>query len=242
MVKPFRGPLVAYRHRQSRVVVALAEEGTRFDEQGFLAFDDQPVSITARLVIADDTVTGTPYSPFGHAESRQVELPLCDWEQALAPGDQILEVHIPAGGDMTPENCLASMQQALAFFPRYFADKPFTGFACGSWILNPELEHIYRPDSNMVLWQRELYLFPASGGRGSIYFTFGRDDVDFATAPRDTSLRRALLDHLAAGGRFLGGGMFVLQEDFEQFGSQVYRRRWPSVSASLSADNLPSDR
>ncbi len=116
-----------------------------------------------------------------------------EWEPALTPGDPILEVHIPAGGDMTVERCRASMRQALEFFPRYFPDKPFVGFACGSWILNPELDRIYRPDSNMVLWQR---------------------DVDPATAPRDTNLRRALLDHLDAGGRLLGGGMFLLLEDF----------------------------
>ena len=118
---------------------------------------------------------------------------------------------------MTVERCRASMRQALEFFPRYFPDKPFVGFACGSWILNPELDRIYRPDSNMVLWQRELYLYPLANhpnSRSGLHFVFGTNDVDPATAPRDTSLRRALLDHLDAGGRLLGGGMFLLLEDF----------------------------
>jgi hypothetical protein len=33
------------------------------------------------------------------------------WQPVLRAGDPILEVHIPAGGDMSPENCHASMQQ-----------------------------------------------------------------------------------------------------------------------------------
>ena len=86
----------------------------------------------------------------------------------------------------------------------------------------------------MVLWQRELYLYPIpSGDRSGLRFIFGRDNIDIATAPRDTSLRRALLDHLQAGGRLIHGGMFFLCEDFEDFGSQVYQRYWRANAASL---------
>jgi GNAT domain-containint protein len=132
---------------------------------------------------------------------------------------------------MTLERCRESMQQALDFFPRYFPDASFAGFACGSWILNPQLEQIYRPDSNMVLWQRELYLFPVpSGDRSGVYFIFGTDDVDPRSALRDTSLRRALLDHIDRGGRLIGGGMFLLAEDFAQFGTQHYRSQPPVAS------------
>ena len=80
------------------------------------------------------------------------------------------------------------MRQALEFFPRYFPDKPFVGFACGSWILNPEMDRIYRPDSNMVLWQRELYLYPLANhpnSRSGLHFIFGTNDVD----PGDGSAR-----------------------------------------------------
>jgi hypothetical protein len=81
-----------------------------------------------------------------------------------------------------------------------------------------------------VLWQRELYLFPTPNrpdSRSGLYFVFGTDSVDPATAPRDTSMRRALLDHLTAGCRLLGGGMFLLLEDFEHYGTQVYRSATP---------------
>jgi hypothetical protein len=225
MVKPFKGGLAAYRHRQTRAVVALAAAGTRFDSMGFVAPAGQSESWCARLQERDGCATGSPISPRGYAENRQVALPLDEWARVLAPGDGILEVHIPAGGNMTPEHSRASMQQALEFFPRYLPERKFAGFACSSWILNPQLEQIYRPDSNMVLWQRELYLFPTpSGNRSGLYFVFGKDEIDIATAPRDTSLRRALLDHLEAGGSLISGGMFLLLEDLAHFGTQIYCR------------------
>ena len=240
MVKPFHGPLRAYRHRQTGQTVALAAEGTRFDAEGYVAKSTFPAAWCSRFTETAGNVVGSPIAPHGHAVHHQVLLPLNEWALALSPGDAILEVHIPDGGDMTPARCQDSMQQALEFFPRYFPDKPFSAFACGSWILNPQLEQIYRPDSNMVLWQRELYLFPVSSGdRSGIYFVFGEDDVDPISAPRDTSLRRALLDHMAAGGRLIGGGMFVLREDFAHFGSQVYRNQWPAVIQSLSPADSP---
>ena len=228
MVKPFRGPLRAYRHRASGAVLALADSGALFDGQGLAGADGDPDAWRAWFSASAHQVTGHPIAPTGYGQRGPVTLSLADWEPALAPGDGILEVHIPAGGGMTLERCRDSMSQALDFFPRHFPDRPFRAFACGSWILNPELDRVYRPDSNMVKWQRELYLYPLpSGPRCGMHFVFGREDIDLATAPRDTSMRRALLDHLSSGGRLRAGGMFLLLEDFERFGSQVYREHCP---------------
>ena len=231
MVKPFHGSLHAFRHRQTRALLVLAQDGTRFDAEGFITAADATPAWSASLKERDSQISGFPITPQGHAQQRPLTLSLDEWMPALSPNDPVLEVHIPGGGNMTPELCQAAMHQALDFFPRYFPQHPFVGFACGSWILNPQLEHIYRPDSNMVLWQRELYLFPIpSGDRSGIYFVFGEDDVDLSTARRDTSLRRALLDHMASGGRLIGGGMFMLLEDFERFGTQVYRESFSTIS------------
>lgn len=90
-----------------------------------------------------------------------------------------------------------------------------------------EQTDLYRPTSNMVLWQRELYLFPwSSNGKAGLFSIFGEDEIDPASAPRDTSLRRAVLDHLAAGRPLRNGAMFMLREDFQHFGTQHYRRHW----------------
>ncbi len=237
MVRPFGGRVRAYRHRGTGEVLALAEEGQVFTPQGYIDAEvTRPVEggWVSQLTEDEGGVSGCPVAPHGVCINRVVRLDADRWDCVLRAGDPLLDMHIPAGGNMTLDRCAQSMQQALGFFSRYLPDRPFKGFGCGSWILNPELEHIYSPQSNMVLYQRELYLFPwPSGPRSGLYFTFGREDIDLATAPRDTGLRRALLDHLATGGRLRTGGMFLLTEDFRRFGTQVYRSHWPPEGVVL---------
>jgi hypothetical protein len=228
MCRPFYHDLHVFRSRRTDEVLALAGDGTCFDAEGFVDSYGAGNGWTARFVEMAGAVTGCPISPAGVALPTEVTLPLTEWRRALSRGDHVLETHIPAGGNMTLERCHDSMRRALEFFPRHFPERPFKGFGCASWILNPQLDWIYRPDSNMVLFQREVYLYPIpSGGRSGLYFIFGEDDPDPATAPRETSLQRALLEHLAAGGRVIAGGMFMLMEDFGRFGTQHYRSHWP---------------
>lgn len=234
MIRPFPARVCVYRHRNTRAVVALATDGSHFDEDGLATAADAPGARRAALWEADGAVHGTPIAPDGYAMANACTLPLENWQCVLAPGDSILDVHIPTGGQMTLERCRDSMQEAMAFFAHHFPRQSFSAFACGSWILNPQLAQIYRPDSNMVLWQRELYLYPIpSGDRSGLVFVFGKDDVDIETAPRNTSLRRALLEHMRAGGRLIGGGMFFLCEDFDQFGTAVYRSQWNDRAVPL---------
>ncbi|MBT5059661.1 MAG: DUF5596 domain-containing protein [Gemmatimonadetes bacterium] len=237
MLKPFRGPLTAWRHRSSLRVIALATEGNDYDAEGLVA-GEQITSDgwTSAFSESSDKVSGSPISPTGYAQRKGVDLPLDEWERVLSYGDLIYEVHIPEGGGMTRAAVKDSMQQATEFFPRHFPQQQAVAFACSSWILNPELEHVYHAESNMVRWQRELYLYPTwSGTRAGLHFIFGSGDFDLQTAPRDTSLRRALLDHVAADGRLIGGGMFLLLEDFEHYGEQVYRAKWPHTLDTLAS-------
>ncbi len=223
MLKPFSPRVRVYRHADGRVL-ALSSPDLNYSAAGFLE-SYEPTAFTSVLEETDQTVRGNPLDPTtGRALPRPVTLDLAVWRPALLPGDLIYEIHIPAGGNMTLENCLDSMRQAAAFFPRYFPDRPARGFSCHSWILDPEIEHWYTPTSNMVAWQRELYLVPCpTGGRDGLYFMFGEAPVEPATSPRDTSLKRAALDHLAAGGRIRAGGMFVLLEDLDALGTQPSR-------------------
>ena len=229
MIRPFGGRLRAYRSRETGAVLALSEDGMRFAEDGFMCFEGAAgEGWTSRLVSDDDSVTGTPIHPAGYGLRTEVTLRLREWQQVLAPGDMMLDTHIPGGGGMTPEKCRDTMERALDFFPRYFPERPFVGFACMSWILNPELEFILPESPNMALWQRELYLFPIPTGRTiGLFFLFGTDELDFGKLPRDTTMRRRVLEHLEGGGRLIAGGEFFLKDDFGQYGTQVYRSHWP---------------
>jgi len=230
MIRPFRGTIVAYRNRETDEVFALAEDGLRFDEHGIaLRPEDETEGAWMATLVADgDSVTGYPISPHGMAVRRKVALPLKVWRKVLHREHNVLQMHIPGGGGMTPERCAASMQGAVEFFRRTFPDKPFAGIASRSWIFNTQLHEILPPTANLVTYQDELYLFPIpSGPTTGLYFIFLQDDPDWATAPRDTSLQRAVADFISAGNTWRAGAMFMLNEDVARYGAQCYQSRWP---------------
>ena len=228
--RPNSGHVQVFRHRKSRAVVALAENGIEFDARGFVARAEGVATQPAwksTLVVSDSAVAGYPVSPLGAATHRKIELPLSDWRRVLAKGDPILQMHIPAGDKLTPEECVGTMRRAVEFFRRHFPDRAPAAVTCHSWMFSPHLEEILPASSNLVRCLRECYLHPVEGRPfGGLWFVFLRDDINPATAPRDTSLQRGILDWLAKGNAWHDGGMFILTDDLDHFGTQQYRRSW----------------
>jgi len=232
MIRPFPGSLEAYRHRGTRQVVALADGGLRFNFEGqrpIEGIESTNVGVfETTFERADDAATGYLMSPSGMATDQRVTLRADTWERVLAEGDLTLDMHIPSGGRMTPERCAESLRGAVEFFARYYPDRPCVGISCRSWIYNTQLEEMLGAEANLVKHLRELYLYPIrSGGRDGLWFLFYDDGIDPRTARRDSSVRRAVLDHLLAGNHLRCGGMFILNEDLEHYGTQHYRSHWP---------------
>ncbi len=225
---PCNLPHVVYRHRQTGQVVALAGENIKVMPDGFVdGLSDVPDPAqeweTTRQV-TETSATGYPISPRGIVNRGKVSLPLVEWDCVLKKGDMVLGMHIPAGGNMTPEQCGESMRQARDFFRRHYPAKKPAAIVCTSWMISPLLEKILPPTANLVQYLRELYLFPiGSGGTDSLGFIFFQEKFDAATAPRQTSLQRAVLGYLQAGHVWHNGGMFMLLDDVDKFGTQYYR-------------------
>ena len=236
-LEPSRRPVWAFRHGSNGHVVALAERGARFDREGHAVnaeAEPSPGEWTAPLETGESEVVGTPISPYGIALRREARLPLAEWQCVLKPGDATLDMHIPAGGGMTPERCVDSMRRAVPFFRQYFPDKAFQSITCSSWIFGPQLEAILPPTANLVQYMRELYLFPVpTYGDGGLWFIFFRHDFDPRTVPRETTVQRAVADYVAAGKTWRVGGMFTLVDDLVHYGSAHYRTKWPEVERLL---------
>jgi len=222
---PCQYDLRAFRHRASRAVLALAGDGARYNRAG--QWDDSggdPAGWTARLRVADEAAVGCPILPAGKALSREVTLRMDEWDSVLTKGDPVLNIHIPGGAPLDHDACGHSLRLALRFFPRHFPERPFVAFCCGSWILNTWLQQALPPTANLVRFQREFYLFPIHlSSEWVVRTVLGEVPADLSRAPRDTQLRRAILDLLAAGEQIPagGGGGFLLPEDF-RWGEQVY--------------------
>ncbi len=144
----------------------------------------------------------------------------------MQKGDTVLDMHIARGASFTPAECQDSLRCAFDFFARYEPGRPFKAGYCHTWFFSPQLQQILPPESNIVAFQREFYLYPFAGKSAFLWaYVFGQKYPTPAGAPRDTRLRRAVLDWLEGGGEIfdLPGVMF---HGPEAWGQQPYMRRW----------------
>lgn len=117
------------------------------------------------------------------------------------PEEWVLSTHIPRGGPLEPDHVDAALTAATEFFARHFADYPTRDFFCESWILDPELPRLV-PRSNLAAFHRRwrLYGDPLPDTTDLLFFLFDvRGQVDPVKLPKDTALRRAVVDRLVAG-------------------------------------------
>ncbi|MEU6236727.1 acyltransferase domain-containing protein [Kitasatospora sp. NPDC047058] len=144
-----------------------------------------------------------------------------DEASAAGPGAWFLELHVPGCcGPLSPGACDRSLALARAFFARHFPAEPYRTARIGSWLLDPQLARYLPADSNIVRFQQRFTPLdppglPGRPGRPEdddpLGFVFGDSRRPLAGLPRDTTLQRALVDHLLAGGHwYVVGGWLRL--------------------------------
>jgi len=227
-IRPFKGKVIAFRNKKTNLVQALLDDGIAINTSG--QFDgvngvfDKAGAWTSSLVRNNQQVSGNPVSPQGNAQNKTLCLNLSEWDEVLAPGDPIIDTHIPAGEKLDIQTCAKSMQYAIKFFAKYFPDKSFKGWACHSWFLDNQYEMILPEHSNILKFQRELYLYPINeGGEDSYWRIFGENGMKdgIEKAPRNNSMQRAIAEFIEKGGKLRAGGGFFLKDDM-LWGKQVY--------------------
>jgi hypothetical protein len=127
---------------------------------------------------------------------------------------------------LTVEACRDSLRRASDFFAAQYPQRLFKATFCHTWFFTAQLQQILPLESNIVRFQREFYLFPYPGGPGFLSgFVFSETEFDPAKAPRDTWLRRGVLDWLGAGKELfdLPGLLFHTPEEW---GSTPYMSAW----------------
>ncbi|MFE9610561.1 acyltransferase domain-containing protein [Streptomyces sp. NPDC006012] len=133
----------------------------------------------------------------------------------VSPGDPVLALHVPDfSGPLTPAACDRSLARAREFFARYFAEERHRIAVCHSWLLDPQLRRYLPADSNIVRFQqrfRPTHEDTEPSDADPVRFVFGDPDLPVDDLPRRTSVERAVVDHLRAGGHwYLGHGWCAL--------------------------------
>jgi hypothetical protein len=121
-------------------------------------------------------------------------------------GDRALGIHIPEVGPLTPEACDDSLEQARGFFPRHFPEEEYRFATCGSWLLDPQLAEYLPEMSNIIHFQRRFHVMPVSwpSDQDNLRYVFGRLIADLDDLPQETTLQRAIVQHLRSGRHWVG--------------------------------------
>ncbi len=130
----------------------------------------------------------------------------------LTPATRVINVHIPRTGTPLDEaECDAAFARAKLFFAKQTGE--VCAFVCHSWLLYPEHEHMLSHRSNVYQFMKRFDIFHAgtSKQREDLWRLFDTDEQRWDKLPRDTSLRRAYVEHLKRGGQVgWGHGVFIL--------------------------------
>lgn len=216
MFLDFRGKIIAFRHRQTGEVIAFSEPDIRYRRDGQVdGTNDEtdPEGWTATYEQTEGRIRGNPIAPEGRGVREVLELPAAQWEQVLARGSRVLDIHIPEGTPLSEPECLDSYRQALAFAARFFPAEQVSAFVCTSWLLSPQFPAILPDSSNILRFLRHFYRYPIQSGDGATLFrVFGSNSIDLARAPRDTVLRRAIIGYMEQGHRLNDAGGFFLKD------------------------------
>lgn len=120
-------------------------------------------------------------------------------------GDPALGLHIPSDTPLSPSACDESLARMRPTFGRRYPGEPLRVATCTSWLLDDRLAEYLPAESNIVSFQRRFELVPGvRPDDGEIArFAFGRAlPADLDELPQDTTLRRAVVAHLRAGGHW----------------------------------------
>lgn len=219
---PFEGGIQVWRHKRSSHILPLIDPGMIMDAEGTCILPDssgQDEWITF-LDEQADKVNGIPIHPEGYAVRHKAILTKNEWEKNLSRGDWILDIHVPAGGEMGPEKIVSSLHAALDFFSQHHSDQYPKAFILSTWFMDPKLQNILTSDSNPVRFQRMGWLYPKYMGLGSLWFVFlskiSKERI--ALLPETTSLQHKMKKHLLESGNWKGGGFLLLEEDARRLG------------------------
>lgn len=154
---------------------------------------------------------------YEHAEFNQA-----GYEKAgvsLRKGDPVYNIHIPSAGPLTWEARMDSYQKAYAFYQErdHLGGKPMA-IVCHSWLLYPKNRVFFPKTSNILGFMDDFDIISGEDQEEfcdmwRVFGSKGKEPLD--RLPTDTSLQRAFVDWLKAGGK-TGFGYGVLIFDGEK--------------------------
>lgn len=134
---------------------------------------------------------------------------------SIQKGDKVINVHIPRTGTGIRREVLDdAYARAAEFFKDEFKDKPVV-FVCNTWLLYPGNKEFIPEKSNLRAFMEnyDIVKFRDDPKRGWLWRLFDTMEQNPDRLPADTSLRRAYINRIKAGGLTgSGSGVYIYQK------------------------------
>lgn len=195
-MKKVHDAAVYIRNRQTGQIVPILNQGmvhrSGLHMLGSVGFEDEEGAFEATFSEDEQYIYG--HGCFDSKVDTELKAyPKTQWEVYLRPGDDFISFHIPEGADITLENVIAQFKKGQRIARERYPEH--TGFHIygSSWIFDPTLKEIVKPDSKIARLMTLFTLYPVKSDGNSIFsFVFDRKPQDLTELPEDSSLRRGL--------------------------------------------------
>jgi len=189
-------PVATYlRNRQDGQVTVVMCSGT-FHRDGMVlgtaGYADPEGSFAAEFRETEDAWYGHPVVE--HRVSSQLTcFEKAQWECALAPGEDVLSIHIPRKTDLSAEAIDKAISGAMEIAKNSFPEFHIKTVFCSSWLMEPYLEKILGQKSRIYGFQSRFHRYPVkSAGKEVFSFVFTKNYESLEELPENTTLERAL--------------------------------------------------
>ncbi len=134
-------------------------------------------------------------------DTEEKVFPKAEWEAHLRPGDDCLNMHIPRGTDISVPAMLRYFELGRKIAKERYPEHRGDAIYALSWILDPKLEDIMGPDSNIVKMLKLFVKYPQkTDGNHMFAFVFGGKPNNYEELPEKSTLQRGLKKLLLSGG------------------------------------------
>lgn len=183
----------------------------------------QAQAFVSQYQISNGQLTANPISPFGYVENSVQTIELNEWECVLKKGDILLGLHIPSGEGYNPKRLSSSTKLAADFFRQYFSEIDFKGFGSESWLYDPHLRLVLNDKGNICAMQEQMYIYPIESGDEMLWHELFAGKKPLEELECKSSLQKQAVSFMREGGRFTASSMFILAQDIENIGVQMYQ-------------------
>ena len=209
----FAGKIVVLRNRENGIVTALSEGGIPVNEDGYISGTNDIWDPNAWYTFFDETddrYIGNEIS-CGRISRDIRQWKKEEWEEIARRGQYSINIHIPRDGRLNIEEVQKSIEEARAFYPKYFPDRKHRIFECHTWLFDPKFPEMLGENSGIVQFQKLFFRYPEeTSDAGVMTSAFTEAPFTLEEWQPTTSLQRKVIEYYRKGGRLFGLGGVIL--------------------------------